>query len=203
MPRKGEPEKVLGSDGQAVDDFERGIALRKANIDNVFTNENINFSSKNILFYDALQCYLGDGSLDLNYERSDIAGEREQIFTEINRIIIDREQQLTSELELLAAQFHQIASGDRLSKIEDAIVIDAAKKIGSFKDVELSRDRFSIDYVDMLPDHHCTLRATNNRYGQYELRGIDFLLISCKQLGEIESLNRSSLSSANQNNRKI
>ena len=25
----------------------------------------------------------------------------------------------------------------------------------------------------MLPEHHCTLRATNNRYGQYELRDID------------------------------
>jgi hypothetical protein len=173
MPRKGEPEQVLGSDGQAVDDFEQGIALRKANIDNVFTNENINFSGNNILFYDALQCYLGDGSLDLNYERSDINIERERIFAEITRIIIDREQQLTSELELLAAQFHQIASGDNLSQIEDAIVIDAAKKIGSFSDVELSSDRFSIDYVDMLPDHHCILRATNNRYGKYELRGID------------------------------
>ena len=25
----------------------------------------------------------------------------------------------------------------------------------------------------MLPEHHCVLRATNNRYGQYELRDID------------------------------
>lgn len=173
MPRKGEPEKVLGFDGQAVDDFDQGIALRKANIDNVFTNENINFSENNILFYDALQCYLGDGSLDLNYERSDIDVERERIFTEINQLIIDREQQLTQEIHLLTEQFHQIASGNNLTQIEDAIVRDAAKKICDFSDVELGTARFSIDYVDMLPDHHSMLRATNNRYGQYELRGID------------------------------
>ena len=39
MPRKGEPEKVIGADGLAVDDLARGLALRKANIDNVFSNE--------------------------------------------------------------------------------------------------------------------------------------------------------------------
>jgi hypothetical protein len=38
MPRKGEPEKVIGADGLAVDDVERGLALRKANISNVFSH---------------------------------------------------------------------------------------------------------------------------------------------------------------------
>ncbi len=173
MPRKGEPEQVIGSDGQAVDDFVQGIELRKANINNVFQNEDINFLCENVLFYDALQCYLGDGSLDLNYERSDIDTERERIFTEINKIIIDREQQLAQELSILTDQFQQIVSGNNLTQIEDAVVIDAAKKINIFNDLDVKPKPFSTDYVDMLPDHHCTLRATNNRYGQYGLRGID------------------------------
>ena len=122
MPRKGEPEKVLGADGRAVDDLEQGIALRKANIDNVFSNEDINFSANNILFYDALQCYVGDGSLDLYCERSDIDAERERIFTEIERLIDDREQQLIHELTESTKQFQQIVTGKNLTQIEDAIV---------------------------------------------------------------------------------
>ena len=39
MPRQGEPEKVIGADGRAVDDLEQGLALRKANIDNVFSQK--------------------------------------------------------------------------------------------------------------------------------------------------------------------
>jgi hypothetical protein len=173
MPRKGEPEKVIGSDGQAVDDFAQGIELRKANINNVFQNEDINFLGENVFFYDALQCYLGDGSLDLNYEKSEIVLERERVFAEINRIIIDREQQLTQELSILTDRFQQIVSGNNLTEIEDAVVIDAAKKINIFNDLVVGSNLFSTNYVDMLPDHHCTLRATNNRYGQYGLRGID------------------------------
>jgi hypothetical protein len=64
MPCKGEPEKVLSADGLAVNDLAQGLALSKANVDNVFSNEQINFSFENTLFYDALAGYLGDGSLD-------------------------------------------------------------------------------------------------------------------------------------------
>ena len=98
MPRKGEPEKVIGSDGRAVDDLEQGLALRKANIDNVFSNENINLPFGNILFYDALQGYLGDGSLDRSDESIDIELERQQVFIEIERVIVDRERQLENEV---------------------------------------------------------------------------------------------------------
>ncbi len=173
MPRKGEPEKLLGADGCAVDDLAQGIALRKANIDNVFSNEDINFSTNNILFYDALQCYVGDGSLDLYCERSDIDAERERIFTEIERLIDDREQQLIHELNESIKQFQQIVTGKNLTEIEDAIVIDAVKKIATASELSLTNNLFSTDYLEMLPEHHSVLRATNNRYGQYELRDID------------------------------
>ncbi len=173
MPRKGEPEKVIGADGQAVEDLDRGIALRKANIDNVFTNENINFPFNDILFYDALQGYLGDGSLDRSDESVDIDLDRQRVFAEIDRVIIDREQQLEKEIQILAHQVGQIESGDNFAPHEDDIIIITKQKISEFSSLNLGSNNFSTDYVEMLPAHHCVLRATNNRYGQYELRDID------------------------------
>jgi hypothetical protein len=172
MPRKGEPEKVIGSDGCAVDDLERGIALRKANINNVFSNENINFPDDNVLFYDALQAYLGDGSLDRS-EEIDIDLERQQVFAQIERVIVDRERQLASEIQVLAQQVAQIRSIKDFARFETEIVLITRQKISKCSQLNLASNSFSTDYVDMLPEHHCVLRATNNRYGQYELRDID------------------------------
>jgi hypothetical protein len=173
MPRKGEPEKVIGADGLAVDDVERGLALRKANISNVFSNENINFCFNNILFYDALQAYLGDGSLDRSDESVDIKLDRQRIFAEIDRVIVDREQQLESEIGLLAQQVEQIRSGKDFAQFENEIVLLVQQKIRDFSSLNLGINNFSTDYVGMLPEHHSVLRATNNRYGQYQLRDID------------------------------
>ena len=173
MPRKGEPEKVIGADGQAVEDLDRGIALRKANIDNVFSNENINFPFNNILFYDALQGYLADGSLDRSDESVDINLDRQRVFAEIDRVIVDREQQLEKEIQILAQQVAQIESGDHFASSEDDIIIVTKQKISEFSRLNLGSNNFSTDYIEMLPSHHCVLRATNNRYGQYELRDID------------------------------
>jgi hypothetical protein len=173
MPRKGEPEKVIGADGQAVEDPDRGIALRKANINNVFANENINFPFNNILFYDALQGYLADGSLDRSDESVDIDLDRQRVFAEIDRVIIDREQQLEKEIQILAQQVDQIKLGGHFAPNEDDMIIITKQKISEFSSLNLGNNNFSTDYVDMLPTNHCVLRATNNRYGQYELRDID------------------------------
>ncbi len=169
MPRKGEAEQVIGADGQGVDDAELGIALRKANIDNVFGSENINFSFENILFYDAFQGYLNDGI----HDKIEIERDRDRLFAEIGRIISLREQQLETEIQTLSEQVERIRSGKKLTDIEDTIVTVAKQKIREFSTLDLDRHNFSTEYVEMLPAHHCTLRATNNRYGQYELRDID------------------------------
>jgi DNA-binding transcriptional MerR regulator len=170
MPRKGEPEQVIGADGQGVDDLELGIALRKANIDNVFGSENIDFFSSNILFYDALEDYLSDGTKNI----ANIKRERKRVFAEIDRIITLREQHLETEIQTLTEQVEQIQAGKKLTNIEDAIVTVAKQKIREFEMLDLDKHhKFSTEYIEMLPAHHCILRATNNRYGQYELRDID------------------------------
>jgi hypothetical protein len=173
MPRKGEPEKVIGADGLAVDDLAQGLALRKANIDNVFSNEQINFSFENIFFYDALAGYLGDGSLDRSDESVDIDGDRQQVFVDIERVIIDRERQLEAEIGILTQQVEQIRTGKDFAQFENEIVFVAHQKIRELSSLNLGKNSFTDDYIDMLPAHHCTLRATNNRYGQYELQDID------------------------------
>ena|GEM_PF-2439907 len=173
MPRKGEPEKVIGADGLAVDDLAQGLALRKANIDNVFSNEQINFSFDHILFYDALAGYLGDGSLDRSDESVDIDGDRQQVFTEIEQIIVARERELVAEIEILTQQVEQIRNGKDFAQFEHEIVCVAHQKIRNLSSLNLGKNSFTNDYIEMLPEHHCTLRATNNRYGQYELRDID------------------------------
>jgi hypothetical protein len=173
MPRKGEPEKVIGADGLAVDDLTRGLALRKANIDNVFSNEQINFPFDNILFYDALQGYLGDGSLDRSDESIDIDGDRQQVFADIERVIVARERQLVTEIQTLTQQVEQIRTGKDFAQFENEIILVTHQKVREFSNLNLGKNSFTNDYVDLLPAHHCTLRATNNRYGQYELRDID------------------------------
>jgi hypothetical protein len=129
MPRKGEPEKLLGADGIAVEDYATGIALRKANIDNVFSNENIDFPKDNIIFYDALQAYLDDGTLHPYYDREDIDIERERVLAAMEQIITDRERKLTAEIQLLKEQFDRLKSGKDLNKLESDIIMAVKKKV--------------------------------------------------------------------------
>jgi hypothetical protein len=187
MPRKGEPEKILGADGLAVEDYEAGVALRKANIDNVFLNENINFPSENIIFYDALQAYLDDGTLNPYYDREDVEAGRNPFFADIERLITNRERELIEEVRLIQQQFDRLRSGQDLNKEELSIITTAKDKIKSIANLDLNLDLnlnnftldlnlndFSHNYIDSLASlHHMVLRATNNRYGRYELRDVD------------------------------
>jgi hypothetical protein len=172
MPRKGEPEKVIGADGQAVEDMEEGTALRRATIENAFQNEGIDFVAKNILFYDALHCYLGDGRIDRNIEGYDPNTSREHIFASIEQIIANREQKLIGELAVLEDQFQQIVRSN-WSKNESTLVENAAQKVGNLHNIPTLTSTFSEKFINMLPEHHSTLHATNKRYGHYASKGID------------------------------
>jgi hypothetical protein len=201
MPRKGEPEKLLGSDGLPVEDFQTGITLRSANIDNVFSNENIAFPSTNIIFYDALQAYLDDGTLHPHYEPEEIDLDRERILAAIERTIDDRECKLVAEIDLLQEQFERIKQGKEWDTLEQDILIAVKNKIGSIADLELYIDNFNTEYVALLSAlHHMVLRATNNRYGNYELRGIDIYFngkyLAEKLVRDRTQIHRSEISTA-------
>jgi hypothetical protein len=173
MHRKGEPEKVVDASGQAVDDMVEGIALRKANIENVFSGEAVNLSTNNIIFYDALSSYLDDCTLNPYCDLSDIKAEKEYILTKIEEIIVDREQKLQQEIVVLSEQVANIAAAIHLTPIEDSIIVSIKQKIHNLSELNIDDCNFADSYIKMLPDHASVLRATNNRYGQYDLRDID------------------------------
>jgi hypothetical protein len=184
LPRKGEPEKILGGDGIAVDNVYEGIALRRANIDNVFTNESIGFVAENIIFYDALRCYLDDGTMHPYYEMSDITSDRDRILAEINNLINKRERELIEEVTVLINQFHLIKQAENPNKQENQLALEIKKKLSSLERILPITSDFTEDYTNNLAAlHHMVLRATNNRYGCYELRGVD-IYFSGRSLAE-------------------
>jgi hypothetical protein len=174
VPRKGEPEKILGSDGIQVGTVQEGIALRRANIDNVFANEDIGFVSENIIFYDALQFHLDDSTMHPHYDRSDITSDRDRVLAEISNLISIRECKLIKEVTALVDQFHAIKQVKPLNEQENNLVLEVKKKLSSPDEFPPAANNFTEDYLDSLASlHHMVLRATNNRYGRYEMRGID------------------------------
>jgi hypothetical protein len=174
LPRRGEPEKILGREGLSVDNVHEGIALRRANIDNVFTNESIGFIAENIIFYDALRCYLDDGTMHPYHEKSDITSDRDKALMEINNLIDNREQKLIEEATMLINQFHVIKQADHSNEQENQLVLEVKKKLKSLGKFSPTPSDFIEDYINNLASfHHMVLRATNNRYGRYEMRGVD------------------------------
>lgn len=184
LPHKGEPEKILGGEGLPVENVYEGIALRRANIDNVFTNESIGFIAKNIIFYDALRCYLDDGMMHPHYEKSDITSDRDRVLAEINDLINNREKKLIEEATVLINQFHFIKQSEHASEQENQLVLELKKKLKSPDKFSPITSNFIGDYINSLASlHHMVLRATNNRYGRYEMRGVD-IYFSGRSLAE-------------------
>ncbi len=184
VPRKGEPEKILGGDGIQVGTVYEGIALRRANIDNVFTNESIDFVSENIIFYDALRCYLDDSTMHPYYDKSDITSDRDRILAEISNLINNRERKLAKEVDTLINQFHLIKQVEHPNEQENHLVLEVKKKLSSSDKFLPIANSFTEDYINSLAVlHHMVLRATNNRYGIYEMRGVD-IYFSGRSLAE-------------------
>jgi hypothetical protein len=184
VPRKGEPEKILGGDGIQVGTVYEGIALRRANIDNVFTNEGVDFISENIIFYDALRCYLDDSTMHPYYDKSDITSDRDRILAEISNLINNRERKLTEEVYTLINQFYLIQQAEYPNEQENHLVAEVKKKLNPLDKLLPIANDFTEDYINSLAVlHHMVLRATNNRYGKYELRGVD-IYFSGRSLAE-------------------
>lgn len=173
MPRKGEPENVVGSDG-TVENRDEGIALRRGDIDAAFTGQNIKFLSQNIFFYDALQYYLADGRCDPDYEAYDIEAEKKRIFTEINNVISNREALLLQEVDSLKQNFQEIKNGRGFNSDDEQLIIAARENIRGFRYLNFVADDFVTKYIDKWKLRSpMSLRATNKRFGVYEPRSID------------------------------
>jgi hypothetical protein len=173
MPRKGEPEKLVGPNGP-VGVREDGMALRKSDIEAAFVSRNIGFVADNILFYDALQYHLSDGRRDPEYTHEDITDERRRILAAIATVISNREESLRHEVSDLGSNFGEIKHGRGMNPQDEQLVKDTKEKIKGFRHLNIPTDVFVPRYIDLWTSRYAmTLRATNARFGTYEPRNID------------------------------
>ena len=178
MPRENQPENVVGASGP-VGERKEGIALRRNQIEEIFTGKGIEFVPSNIVMYDPLECYepVGtDHQLGQFFDQEDIDTERIQVLCEIEQIIDYRERVLWKEVEEKENIFLEIQEGHGLDPQEEQLVRDAKPEINQYSQLDfVNADRFFEEYRRPWTDtrHVMTLRATNNRYGEYPPRDID------------------------------
>lgn len=192
LPRKGEPEAMVGPDGP-VDDREEGIARRKSDVEATLQGQKIKFIGTNILFHDPLFCYLSDGRIDPDFTPEDIDSERQAFFSQIEGIILARRQRLLEESSNLKSVFFKVISSDELDEESERIIADLKKTIGQCGQLsQINRSALS-RFVKLLRSYHVMIfRAINNRFGTYDMRDID---IYFESKGIAETLCRENLGS--------
>jgi len=175
LPRRGEPEKAMGSAGK-VESREEGIAIKKNEIDNRLRE--FKFLPENVLFYDAFRCYLEDGRLNsLDYTLDDVCKERQRICEEIDKIISYRKTALSNEVDSLSNKVDAIRKGQGLNQSDYQLVIGTKEQVKGYRFLNLPKGNFLIEkYLELWEGkkrYAMQLRATVNRFGVYEFRNID------------------------------
>ncbi|MBD2247557.1 hypothetical protein [Nostoc sp. FACHB-888] len=172
LPRKGEPENVLGLDGK-VEDREEGIEVRRNQIYDAFAKDKIKFLSQNILFYDALQFYDDEYTLKSHYEKDDVINERSHVLDRINELISRKENALLREVDDYEKIFGIIKSSGVLSPQEEKLINDLKKNIDNHRKSKFF-SALESKYKNNLKSYNVMVfRAINNRFGTYNIRGID------------------------------
>lgn len=176
LPRENEPEKVIGYDGDPINDWDEGVKYKKNVIQNTFNGLGINFSEKNILHYDAFR-YFENEMPDKEYIE-DIIQDKNLIVNRIQNIIAYRR-----EMEDLLKKFEEtvdtiiggILSEDVIEKIQDAI-----EKLKAYRKLIVDIDFGSkfIDRFNTLFWHWATKHSINRNHGVIEWRDIDLKYIS-------------------------
>jgi hypothetical protein len=196
MPQGEEPEKLHTPSGEPANDWDDGCAYRRSDIESVLTNR-VNFDSKNsvsLIFYDAKRYYSDDNLnigkyVDMNSMpdpseiveakqqlQQDIEEDRQRVFAEIEQVIKRRKDNLWDEVEQLQADFHKIKTTGGLSKEDQVPILMAKGEISNLSTCEFSvAANFASDYFLAWLEglHPMTLRAVNNRFGEYEDREIN------------------------------
>ena len=178
IPRDNQPENVVGQDG-TIENRAEGISLRLNQIQDGFSSRGISFPEENILFYDPLEYYDAIGAdhrISQDFEQNDIDTERKRIITEIEQIILRREDLVWNEVQEKEKLFLEIKNGGGLDHKEEQLINDVKPKIRELGHLDfVNADRFWEEYKRpwLTTRHVMTLRATNNRYGEYQPRNID------------------------------
>ncbi|TVP65945.1 MAG: hypothetical protein EA343_02225 [Nodularia sp. (in: Bacteria)] len=178
LPRKNEPEKVHGSDG----DRDLGIQIRQEEVQSTFKNLNLEFFQDNILFYDALRYYRDDiVKLNENYDEEDVQADKNEFIEAIAGVVERRPNNLLDEIKNIRESFETIKNGNALTDSENTAIESAIEKINNLRD--LSKRVPSFVYEDFinkyLEYYHTTYPAWNTKhaihrhFGYYDPRDID------------------------------
>ncbi|HYW18564.1 MAG TPA: hypothetical protein VE956_04480 [Nodularia sp. (in: cyanobacteria)] len=178
LPRKNEPEKVHGSDGER----DLGIQIRQEEVQATFKNLNLEFFQDNILFYDALK-YYRDDIVKLNeiYDKEDVQADKDEFIEGIGGVVERRRNILLDEIKDIRESFRKVKSGNALTDLQIKAIENAINKINSLQDLSKRVPSFVYkDFVNKyLEYYHTTYRAWNTKhaihrnFGYYEPRDID------------------------------
>lgn len=182
LPRKGEPEKVIG----AEEDRDLGIQIKQEQVQAAFKDLNLEFSQNNILFYDALRYYRDDiVKLHEYYDVEDVQSDKNELIEAIAGVVERRKNILLDEIKAIRESFEKIKNGDALTATEIKAIENAIQKIETLRDlgkrlhnsVAVTEGQGFIDkYTDYYHDNYpvwSTKHAIHRRFGYYKSKNID------------------------------
>ena len=173
IPRRGEPEKVVGSTGP-TGDWEEGIALRKDHIERQLTDVRVVIDPKNVLFFDPLRFFRQDGFADSDYTADEISAGRQEILDALQIAYDQRIASLHHEFYTIQARFEAIIKGRGLDPEEEQAIERTKRLLLGFRHQSFLFDTLDNAYLrEWWPDFASTLRAINNREGYYPPRDIN------------------------------
>ena len=179
LPRKYEPERVHGADGN----WDVGIQIRQEEIHTVFKHSNLEFFQENILFYDALR-YYRDDIVKLHsdfYTKEDVQADKNEFIESMAGVIERRRDILLGEIKDIQASFVRIKNGDALTETEIKAIENAIQKIKDIKDLSRRVPAFAYDnFIDeYIGYYRTTYKAWNTKHaihrncGYYNPRNIN------------------------------
>jgi hypothetical protein len=176
LPRNREPENVIGSNGQPIDDWDKGIQYRSPVVQNEFKKVGVNLSESNIIFYDSHRYYYNN-RLAPDFTQDDVINERRRIMDSINKIIELREKSLYEDIDKLKNNFELILKGKAFTSQEEDIIRIATDKIKEFSNLNFYNSKefnemFIHNFSSTYPQWN-TKHAINSRFGTYSERNID------------------------------
>lgn len=179
LPRGHEPEKVVSGHGK-VGDRERGIHLRGIQIEETLTSRGLPRMGERLVFFDPLQHYEETGvdyRLKSDSSPEDVEAERRGVWGAIFSALSTRNDRICDRVSQIGDSLKRIREGKGLDPGEEELIRQTKHKIAEYGHLELANaDRFFELYRALWEGgkrHMMTLRATNNRFGQYPHRNID------------------------------
>jgi hypothetical protein len=179
IPRGSEPEKLVGGSGP-VGDRDIGIDRRRSSVEEMLASQGLPALEHRLVFFDPLLHYeevSGDNRLRED-EAEEAKLDREEIWKAITNAITIRETQIWERVSQIGESLKRIREGKGLNPAEEDLVRQAKQRISEYGHLNMpNADRFLELYRGLWEGpggrRAATLRATNNRFGDYPHRNIN------------------------------